>query len=185
MGKQFNEQDLRKSVVIHPDLGLGMDAVDTEKRTKSPSLLKKVIQKETALENLGEELRILYVAMTRAKEKLILTGMVSRGTVVLPEEEEEQENGAPKPLSFLQLAGARTCLDWLLAAARGFPGNAGSGMAGGTAGTGGGRGCPGRNRRAGKGLVSEGNSEPGEPAGRKGRRICKAAGGTAFLALSI
>lgn len=121
MGKQFNEQDLRKSVVIHPDLGLGMDAVDTEKRTKSPSLLKKVIQKETALENLGEELRILYVAMTRAKEKLILTGMVSRGTVVLPEEEEEQENGAPKPLSFLQLAGARTCLDWLLAAARGLP----------------------------------------------------------------
>ena len=77
MGKRFNTQDIRGSVVIHPDLGIGIDAVDLTRRTKSPAILKKVIQMETGLENLGEELRVLYVAMTRAKEKLILTGTLS------------------------------------------------------------------------------------------------------------
>lgn len=76
MGKRFNIQDTTASVVIHPDLGLGIDAIDLERRTKSPTLLKKVIQNEIGLENLGEELRVLYVALTRAKEKLILSGTI-------------------------------------------------------------------------------------------------------------
>mgnify|MGYP002226615250 CR=1 FL=1 len=75
MGKLFNTQDVKGSIVIHPELGVGMDVIDLKKRTKAPTLLKKVIQKQVAVENLGEEMRVLYVAMTRAKEKLILTGV--------------------------------------------------------------------------------------------------------------
>ena len=76
MGKRFNQQDARSKLVLHPDLGIGADCMDHRLRTKCPTLNKKVIQRQTVLENLGEELRVLYVALTRAKEKLILTGTI-------------------------------------------------------------------------------------------------------------
>ena len=78
MGKRFNMQDARSAVALHAGMGVGLDAVDLEYRTKIPSIIKKVIQKEEALESLGEELRVLYVALTRAKEKLIITGTLSK-----------------------------------------------------------------------------------------------------------
>ena len=74
MGKQFNMQDTKQSIVVHPELGVGIDAVDVVLRIKSPTLLKKAIQQKVQKESKAEELRVLYVAMTRAKEKLILTG---------------------------------------------------------------------------------------------------------------
>lgn len=77
MEKKFNLKDAGGSVVLHSELGAGIDFVDIESREKSPSLLKRIIQQEIKKESVAEELRILYVAMTRAKEKLILTGTVS------------------------------------------------------------------------------------------------------------
>ena len=74
MGKNFNKQDTRSKMVLHPELGIGLDYMDGKKRIKSPTIAKKAIAKQINLENLGEELRVLYVALTRAKEKLILTG---------------------------------------------------------------------------------------------------------------
>ncbi len=74
MFKNFNKQDARSRLVLHPDLGIGPDYVDYKLRTKTPTLLKKVIQRQIELENLGEELRVLYVALTRAKEKLVMVG---------------------------------------------------------------------------------------------------------------
>ena len=74
MGKNFNKQDTRSKMVLHPELGIGLDYMDGKKRIKSPTIAKKAIAKQIELENLGEELRVLYVALTRAKEKLILTG---------------------------------------------------------------------------------------------------------------
>ena len=65
--------------MIHPRNGVGIDVVDLKMRTKAPTFLKKMIQEKTKLENLAEELRVLYVAMTRAKEKLILTGSLKIG----------------------------------------------------------------------------------------------------------
>lgn len=112
MGKLFNTQDIRSSVVIHPELGIGIDAVDIKRRTKCPSLLKKVIQTETGLENLAEELRVLYVALTRAKEKLILTGTVP-GAGKKPE---EYEGGGE--ILFTKLTGARNFYDWVLPAVK-------------------------------------------------------------------
>ncbi len=76
MGKSFNNMDAREKIVFHPDLGIGPECIDTIARTKIPTLIKRVIQKKLVLDNLGEELRILYVALTRAKEKLFLIGTV-------------------------------------------------------------------------------------------------------------
>lgn len=74
MGKKFNNQDIQKMVVIHQDLGIGAEAVYLKERMQISTFLKRMIQNEIRLENLGEELRVLYVAFTRAKEKLIVTG---------------------------------------------------------------------------------------------------------------
>ncbi len=53
MGKRFNQQDSRSRLALHPDLGLGCDCIDPELRLKTPTLLKKLIQKQTTYENLG------------------------------------------------------------------------------------------------------------------------------------
>lgn len=135
MGKQFNTQDMKGSVIIHPEWGVGIDAVDLKRRTKIPTFLKKVIQQNVKLENLGEELRVLYVAMTRAKEKLILTGQLPDAENVLEEmtrqnrlyreENGEKTDGSGAPgalkrqegaLPFYILSKARSYLDWALPA---------------------------------------------------------------------
>lgn len=113
MGKRFNMQDVRSSAVLHSALGVGLDAVDTKERTKSPSIVKKVIQKEETLDMLGEELRVLYVALTRAKEKLIITGTITGLEKKLETYEMEKERKT-KEMSFGRLSKALTCWDWIL-----------------------------------------------------------------------
>ena len=74
MEKKMNRMDMRDRLIIHSKLGLGPEFVDTALRVKSPTLLKKIIAKQMNEEMIAEELRVLYVAMTRAREKLILVG---------------------------------------------------------------------------------------------------------------
>ncbi len=76
-GKKFNMQDMYKSVLLHQELGFGPDFVDYKKRIKYPSIPKQAIAQKIRVETLSEEMRILYVAMTRAREKLIITGSVN------------------------------------------------------------------------------------------------------------
>lgn len=78
MGKQFNFQDMNAALLIHPELGLGADAILPGKRIVASSLNKQMIRRQLVKESLGEELRVLYVALTRAKEKLLLTGTVNK-----------------------------------------------------------------------------------------------------------
>ena len=115
LGKQFNETELRGRLALHSSFGIGCDYVDTTLRLRQPSLLKKVIQKTSALENLGEELRILYVAMTRAKEKLILTGAVPNASQKL-EAWQTLIVRAMETLSYSTLTKASSYLDWVLPA---------------------------------------------------------------------
>jgi ATP-dependent helicase/nuclease subunit A len=75
-GKKFNVQDMNKSILLDQDLGLGPDVVDYKLRFSYPSLPKQAIREKSRRETLSEEMRILYVALTRAKEKLIVTGAV-------------------------------------------------------------------------------------------------------------
>ena len=76
MGKSFNELDIRSAVLLHQKWGCGMDYTDIEKRVSYRTLAKRALAEAIREENLAEELRVLYVALTRAKEKLILTGTV-------------------------------------------------------------------------------------------------------------
>lgn len=78
MGKQFNFRDMNARLLIHPEMGFGADAIFPEKRVVVPTLHKQLIRRELQKESLGEELRVLYVALTRAKEKLILTGTAGK-----------------------------------------------------------------------------------------------------------
>ena len=115
MAKQFNETDSRAKAVMHPSLGIGCDCVNTRLRTRQASLLKKIIQKTTSMENLGEEMRVLYVAMTRAKEKLILTGCVGN----MDEQAAKWSQTAATPgetLPYSSLTGASSYLDWVMPA---------------------------------------------------------------------
>ena len=118
MGKNFNRQDTRSKMVLHPELGIGLDYMDGRKRIKSPTIAKKAIAKQIDLENLGEELRVLYVALTRAKEKLILTGTLKDAAKKLEtfRQQAEMSDMADEPLSYLIREGAAGYLDWVLPA---------------------------------------------------------------------
>lgn len=104
LGKNFNTQDLKGSVLLHSEWGAGLDLIDLKRRTKTPTFLKKMIRERTVLENLAEEMRVLYVALTRAKEKLIMAGTA-----------EFAEDGALKmENSIFRPEGAKKYLDWIL-----------------------------------------------------------------------
>ncbi len=131
MGKRFNKQDMTGKILIDPELGIAADYLDLDRRVKKTTLKKQILKRRTDLETVGEELRILYVAMTRAREKLIMTasersldrklekwglnpeqaedGGIRRGA------ETSGETAQPLPgLPFTVLSGATSYLDWLL-----------------------------------------------------------------------
>ncbi len=115
MGKVMNQSDAKGTLILHPNLGIGCDSIDLKMRTRRPTLLKQCLKRRTVLETMGEELRVLYVALTRAKEKLILTG-----TICNLKERVQSFSGVCDreeiPLSFLDRSQARTYWDWILPA---------------------------------------------------------------------
>lgn len=121
LGKNFNRQDTRSRMVLHPELGIGLDCMDGVRRVKTPTIVKRAIAKQIDLENLGEELRVLYVALTRAKEKLILTGAKKQAEELLERlnisaEMDSVTGGEHQALSYLLRESASGYLDWLLPA---------------------------------------------------------------------
>ena len=74
-GKQFNMQDLNKNILLHQDIGIGPKYINTERSIEYNTLAKEAIKIQSKVEALSEEMRVLYVALTRAKEKLIITGI--------------------------------------------------------------------------------------------------------------
>lgn len=115
MNKLFNFSDSRSAVVMDIDYGVGMDYVDAVRRVKSNTLRKAVISKKIQLDNLGEELRVLYVALTRAKEKLYLCGTLDK-----PEEKLVELSSylwhKEVELPYMDLVHARSYFDFLLPA---------------------------------------------------------------------
>ena len=120
MGKNFNKQDTRSKMVLHPELGIGLDYMDGKKRIKSPTIAKKAIGKQIDLENLGEELRVLYVALTRAKEKLILTGTLEDAPEKLEFFRQQAalyaHSSDTTAIPYLTRESAAGYLDWILPA---------------------------------------------------------------------
>lgn len=112
MGKSFNLMDINNAILLHQELGFGPDYVDYKRRVTYPTPHKQALRYKIRLESLSEEMRILYVAFTRAKEKLILTGTVK-----------DMEKAAAKWSGCMQSYDAKlkpyevlrgsSCLDWL------------------------------------------------------------------------
>jgi len=119
ISKQFNESDSRDKMAIHPDMGLGLDEVQISPRTKRKCLIRSEIAERIRRDNLGEELRVLYVALTRAKEKLILTGTVKNQEKLF---ESYSGNMLPgQPLKFGQRVKAKGYIDWIAPAVLSYP----------------------------------------------------------------
>lgn len=118
LSKKFNMQDTSKPVIMDMDYGIALDFMDIESRVKGNTLKKSVLSGKLRRDSLGEELRVLYVAMTRPQEKLILTGSCKDGEKVdrILEEGAMKRNTADNRLRFLTRSEASSYLDWLLPA---------------------------------------------------------------------
>lgn len=81
MGKKLSHAS-RSFLTIHPELGIAAPLCDSEKHTKKDTMYRSFLERKNRMEDLGEELRVLYVAMTRAEEKLILIGTTSEKKLV-------------------------------------------------------------------------------------------------------
>ena len=74
-GKQFNLMDLNQNILLHQEMGIGVKYIDYERQVQYDTLTKISMKNKILVETLSEEMRILYVALTRAKEKLFITGL--------------------------------------------------------------------------------------------------------------
>lgn len=112
MSKSFNQQDLNASFLMHKELGFGPKFVDEEKRVSFPTLPNLAIRRRGQLELLAEEMRVLYVGLTRPKEKLFLIGTVKdlqKKVSSWAQVQEEMEYMLPDYV----LARGRSYLDWV------------------------------------------------------------------------
>lgn len=110
IGKRFNTEDTKKPILLHKSLGVGPYRIMAEDRYRYPTIARLAIAQQTASESHAEELRVLYVAMTRAREKLVMVGSVK-------DWEAQQEKwtmlARREELSKSAIIGARSWLDWL------------------------------------------------------------------------
>ncbi|HHY65508.1 MAG TPA: helicase-exonuclease AddAB subunit AddA, partial [Clostridiaceae bacterium] len=115
-GKRFNLQDMNESILLHHDLGFGPDVVDYRRRLSWNSAAKEAIRMKIRSETLSEEMRILYVAMTRAREKLIITGSVGNIEKMALKWFSVSNMNSGKLPAYEMLNGS-TFLDWICPAA--------------------------------------------------------------------
>lgn len=104
-GRKFNTKDLSNKIIFHQDLGLGVDIINVKKRITYESIPKLAIKLQNQKELLAEEMRILYVAMTRAREKLIITALTQN----LEKRFKEWES----PISMYGISTAKSYADWI------------------------------------------------------------------------
>ena len=113
LSRSFNRRDSSARVLVHPELGLGAKVTDLERRIEYPSLARTAIARRLGRETLSEEMRLLYVAMTRAKETLVMSACVKDPEKLV----EKLRPAARPPLSPETLASASCPLHWLITAA--------------------------------------------------------------------
>lgn len=115
--KQFNEQDVRKNpVLLHQDLGIGAKYIDYNAQVQYDTLTREAVKNVIRNENISEEMRILYVALTRAKEKLIITG-ISNDFAKKLEDIEKQESiylRKNEKINPILVKKYKSYLDWIL-----------------------------------------------------------------------
>jgi len=111
--RQFNKMDQRAPVLVHPELGLGCKVTDLARGLEYPTLARRAITSRLTDELLSEEMRVLYVAMTRARELLYITCAAAD----TEEYKWSFENRLSSPLEPEDLRAARCMADWLVPAA--------------------------------------------------------------------
>ena len=110
LSKRFNMQDANQSLIVDMDLGVAVDYVDSVRRIKNKTLRRAVLSAKMKEDNLAEELRVLYVALTRAREKLILTAVLDKAD----EKWELAQMTGQERLTYLDFCGAGSYMDFLL-----------------------------------------------------------------------
>ncbi len=121
LAKAFNLVDIRADVLVDRETGVGIRAADPDRRLRYPTLSHHVVAGKVLAGVLAEELRILYVALTRAREHLVLVGRVrpsENASAAIP------SAGSPGEAASVprhQLLSARSYLDWVLAALAAAP----------------------------------------------------------------
>lgn len=112
LGRKFNTLSMRGKMLLHAKLGIGIPIFDIENNVRYPSVIQYALKQRLAQESLAEELRILYVALTRAKERLFLFGSVDNWDKTLLK---WQRNSAGEEVAFPdgQLRSAKCFLDWI------------------------------------------------------------------------
>lgn len=110
LSKRFNRDDLKKPVLFHPKLGLGPRGLDRERMVEYPTLPRLAVARQLEAEMMAEELRLLYVAMTRAQEKLILTYTLGTGSDELRNLRED----AGSPVEPQALSSCSSVGQWVL-----------------------------------------------------------------------
>ncbi len=113
LAHRFNKNDSRSHVLLHSELGLGPKLTDSVRGVEYPTLAHRAIEKQIDRESLSEEMRVLYVAMTRARERLIMSAVWKNA------EEKLKKLGdtvlSPVPPTLLRAAASP--VHWLAAAA--------------------------------------------------------------------
>ena len=115
--KQFNMQDIRKDpCLLHQDLGIGAKYIDYNAQVQYDTLTREAVKRKIEVENISEEMRVLYVALTRAKEKLFVTGVIKKLDDKL-EKLEKQKNMYKKEnnkINPILVKKSKSYLEWIL-----------------------------------------------------------------------
>ena len=114
--KKFNMQDLNDNILLHQDIGFGPTIMDTARKIKYSSIAKDAIKLKMKQETLSEEQRILYVALTRAKEKLYITGRSKDFTKYVQDKNKvlEMYESENIKLDAKLMKKANSYLDWIM-----------------------------------------------------------------------
>ena len=110
LSKRFNMQDANQSLIVDMDLGVAVDYVNPGRRIKNKTLRRAVLSAKMKEDSLAEELRVLYVALTRAREKLILTSVMDKAD----EKWELAQMTGQERLTYLDFGEAGSYMDFLL-----------------------------------------------------------------------
>ena len=113
--KSINFMDATAPVLVDQNLGIAVDYVDLERRTKTPTIIKGAMARRIVRESISEEERLLYVAMTRAREKLIITGVVKDADKTLDKYRAKSEELATDgTLSYADSENIKNYLDMIM-----------------------------------------------------------------------
>ena len=112
-GRKFNLKDLNENILLHQDLGIGPKYINYDRKIEYSTLAKEALKIRLRDDSLSEEMRVLYVALTRPKERLIITGTVNEAKKKLDEKKLLLDMSKDENINSLLLKKYKTFLDWI------------------------------------------------------------------------